>query len=477
MNTFADAVTNELTKSRKDGLTANGAVTRKTSGQSHLDLFAIVGAARNAHDDVIKLFIKAYADDKALALRIMLWARDVRGGAGERQTFRNVLRHLAANDPIVTEKLIPFVTEYGRADDTIESLPTESYLFNVAALHIKKQIEVGNGLFAKWCPRKGPIAIALRNAWKMTPKSYRKFIVNASNTVEQKMCAQQWNTIEFDKLPSLAGLRYQTALIRHCADKYEAFKNKLVNGEVSINAGTLFPHDIVSNIENDVGDATVLNEQWKALPNYLGDKTGNVLVMSDVSGSMHTSISGKVTCMDVSIALGMYTSERLTGAFKDLVLTFSSNPRFVKLRGNTLEERIATFDYTNWTMTTDLQAAFKLVLDTGLTHNVSAKDMPSTIIVVSDMEFDSCCNTTNFGAIKTQYENAGYVIPQIVFWNVNGRAGNNPVKFDANGTCMISGYSPSVLNTVLSGEEFDPMKIMFDTIGKERYAVADLIVA
>lgn len=478
MNTFTNAVSSDLTKSKKDALTANGAVTRSTSGQSHLDLFAICGAARNAQDDVVRLFVKAYAEDKALALRIMLWCRDVRGGAGERQAFRNVIRHLAVNDPIVVERLVPFVSEYGRWDDMIESLPTQSELFKTAAAALKDAITGGNGLAAKWTPRKGDVAVALRSAWGMTPKGYRKFIVNATNVVETKMCNKEWDAIEFDKLPSLAGLRYQKAFLKNAAEKYEAFKAKLVKGEVKINVGTLFPHNIVSNSRRSAGDATVLNESWKALPNYLGDKSGNVLVMSDVSGSMGTSIGGNATCLDVSLALGMYTAERLTGPFKDLVLTFSTDPKFVKLRGNTLLERLETFDYNNWEMSTDLIKAVDLILETGLKNDVPQKDMPETLIVVSDMEFNECSGgKTNFGAIRQKYEAAGYVLPKVVFWNVNGRAGNNPVKFDAEGTCMVSGYSPAILTSVLSGEDFDPMSMMFDTVGKERYAVADLVVA
>lgn len=481
MNTFTQAINNDLTKSKKDALTANGAATRSTSGQSALDLFAIVGSARNAQDDVVKLFIKAYADDKALALRIMLWARDVRGGAGERQAFRNVLRHLSANDPQVVDRLIPFVPEFGRWDDCIESLPINSTNFMNASRELINAISSGNGLAAKWTPRKSDVALRLRELWAMTPKQYRKFIVNASKTVEQQMCAKEWNSIEFDKLPSLAGLRYQQAFIRNAEANYEAYKAKLVKGEVKINASTLFPHDIVSNVRNYVGDVTILNEQWKALPNYIGEDAGNALVMSDVSGSMSCGIggNGKVSCLDVSLALGMYTSERLTGPFKDLVLTFSEHPKFVKLTGNTMSERINTFDYRNWDMSTDLQAAIALILRTGIDNNVLQKDMPSTLIIVSDMEFNSCTNshTTNFGALKQQYNDAGYVIPKIVFWNANGRAGNNPVKFDAMGTCMVSGYSPAILNTVLTGKDFDPMSILFDTVGKDRYAVADLVVA
>lgn len=477
MNTFATAVTSDLTKSKKDALTDNGAVTRTTSGQAHLDLFAIVGAARNAQYDVVKLFSKAYAEDKALAVRIMLWARDIRGGAGERQAFRNVLRFLATNDPCVVTKLIPYVPEFGRWDDCIESLPTETYLFKDAAKALKAAIDGGNELSAKWTPRKGPIAVALRDAWGFTPKAYRQYVVSHTDVVETKMCDKEWDAIEFDKLPSLAGLRYQKAFLKNATARYEAFKEKLVKGEAKINVATLFPHNIVSNLRHRVGDETILNESWKALPNYLGIHEGNVMVMSDVSGSMNTGIGGNASCLDVSLALGIYTAERLRGPFKDLILTFSQNPAFHKLTGTTLSQRIENLSRAQWDMNTDLQAAFQLILKTGLNNNVRQLDMPSTLIIISDMQFDQCGGgKTNFGAMKAQYDNRGYDLPKVVFWNVNGKAENNPVKFDADGTCMVSGYSPAILTSVLSGEKFDPMSMMMDTVGKERYAVADLVV-
>lgn len=477
MNSFVNAATNSVTKSKKDARTANGAVTRSTSGQAHLDLFAIIGSARNSLADAMKLFSKAYADDKELALRIALWARDVRGGAGERAVFRAILADMVKNDPVVVEKLIPHVAEFGRWDDVIDVIPTSSYLFKRVATILKKAIEGGDNLAAKWTPRKGDVAVALRNEWNMSPKQYRKYIVSHTNVVETLMCNKEWSAIEFDKLPSLAGLRYQAAFAKNAPTLYEQYKAKLVKGEAKINVSTLFPHNIVANVRSYNADQTVLNAQWKALPNYLGDRANKVMVMSDVSGSMGVDIGGSVTAMDVSIALGLYTAERLTGPYKDLVLTFSGSPTFHKVTGNTLSERYRNLSRAHWEMNTDLQKAVQLILTTANQNKVSKSDMPETLVVISDMEFDACTGgKTNFGAIKKSYENAGYKMPQIVFWNVNGRAGNNPVKYNADGACMVSGFSPAILQTVLTGEDFDPMKIMFDTVGKSRYDVAAKVV-
>ena len=350
------------------------------------------------------------------------------------------------------------------------------------------EIAMQGAIFSKWTPRQGDVAVKLRQLWGMTPKQYRKFLVNNTNVVETLMCAKEWDAIQFDKLPSLAGLRYQKAFGKHSPTQYAKFKDSLVKGEVNVNAGTLFPHNIVANIRQGNGDKVVMAEQWKRLPDYLGENSGKVLVMSDVSGSMSCGIGGSVQAMDVSIALGIYTAERLKGAFKDVVLTFSGDPKFHKITGTNIVERINNLARAHWEMNTDLGKAFDLVLKTAVKNGVSQEDMPETIVVISDMEFDQATSgyyyrrgtvteKTNFGAIKTKYKSAGYKMPQLVFWNVNGRAGNNPVKHNADGTSMVSGFSPAILEAVLTGEQFDPMKVMLDVVGKSRYDVAAEVVA
>ena len=485
MNAFVNAVTTVNKKSKKDALTANGAITRSTTGQAHLDLFSIIGSARNAQGDVVSLFDKAYQADKATALRIALWARNVRGGAGERTAFRNILRRLSGTDSKVVDKLIPFVPVFGRWDDAIESLPTESKMFKAAADNLKLAIDGGDALAAKWTPRKGDIAVALRKHWKMTPKTYRKYLVNHTNVVETKMCNKEWETIAFDKLPSLASLRYQAAFARNAPRAFAKFETALENGEATINSGTLFPHDIVSNVQRGSGREIVLNAQWKSLPNYLAGRDGNMLVLSDVSSSMGCSASGSTTCMAVSIALGLYISERQEGAFKDLVLTFSDNSVFHKVRGDNISERVRSLYSANWGGSTNFQSAFTSILKVAKDNNVPAADMPKTLIVLSDMEFNRADSRTNFKAAKDQFKDAGYEMPQIVFWNLNGRAGNCPVKADASGAALVSGFSPAILEAILKGEMditipdapvMTPMDVMNAAIFNEVYDVVEQIV-
>ena len=476
MNKFVEVVRTDVGKSKKDTFTANGAVTRSTSGQSHTDLFAIIGSGRNNPEGVIRLFSQSYIDDKEIALRIALWARDIRNGAGERQTFRNILKYLENTDPDVLNRLLKYVSIFGRWDDLFV-LNIHSPGFVKAAEILKTAIENKNGLAAKWTPRKGKVAERLRLLWNMQPKQYRKFLVENTNVVENDMCAKEWDNIQFDKLPSVASLRYQKAFGRNCGTRYQEYKTKLVKGEAKINSAVLFPHNIVHNVMYNSGDALVMNEQWKTLPDYLGQNSSKVLVMSDVSGSMTCNVGGNTTALEVSIALGLYTSERLKGAFKDVVLTFSGSPVFHVVKGMNISDRVRNLSKASWEMNTDLQKAFELVLNTGLSNNIPQADMPETILVISDMEFDACGGKrTNFGAIKNQYKNAGYKMPQLVFWNVNGRQGNNPVKFNAEDTCMISGYSPSILKTVLSGSSMSAVDIMNNTIMQEQYDVVRNIV-
>jgi len=493
MNSFVSAATKPTRKpstkqktavvSKVDAKTANGAATRSTSGQQHVDLFAMAGSSRNKQGDLINLFAAAYMADKNMALRIALWLRDVRGGAGERQSFRSVLKWLEMNDPVALQKLVPYVPEFGRWDDVIDTVAIQSEAFELAAAEMLAAIKGGNGLSAKWAPRKGEVAVALRKSWNMQPKQYRKFIVNATNVVETKMCAQEWNDIEFDKVPSLAGLRYQKAFGKRAPEAYNRYKAALANGDVKVNASVLFPHDIVSAIRNRDGDSDVLNAQWKALPDYIEGKHGSMLVLSDVSSSMNSCIGGSVSAMNVSIALGLYISERQAGPFKDLVLTFASNSKFHHVVGNNITERCNNLERAEWGGSTNFQSSFDEILKLAKANDVPQEDMPKTLICISDMEFNSFSvqgrSVENFKAAEAKFKAAGYNMPKIVFWNANGKAGNNPVSFDQTGTMMVSGYSPSILKAILAGAEIEnvtPLDVMLEAVMTERYDVVNSIV-
>ena len=340
------------------------------------------------------------------------------------------------------------------------------------------------GLAAKWQPRQGAEANKIRSYMKLTPKQYRKLLVGLSNTVEQKMCAQDWSGIVYPHVPSVAAGRYQKAFLKHDPAGYAKYKEKLVSGEAKINASVAYPYDVIRSLNN--GDKAVANAQWAALPNYLEGSDENILPVVDVSGSMSgVAVSGSVTAMDVSISLGLYTSERMGGVFKDQFVTFSATPELQKVSGN-LQQRYEQMARSEWGMNTDIHAVFKLILNAGVKHKVPQSEMPTKLLILSDMEFDQCVVSGNSGArgrhssgdevsvsamemIEKEFAAAGYKVPQIVFWNLNGRAGNSPVTYNKVGAALVSGFSPSIVKSVLGGEEMTPLSILLKTVMIQRY--------
>lgn len=464
MNQFVNAAVQ-----MPDSVTENGAATFASSLDTHVDLFFRVGASRGKAAEVVRLFKNALAENQDLAVRIALWARDARGGAGEREIFREMLKMMPEQ---VQLKLLDKIVEVGRWDDLEVLLQFGTpYVQVMTAKYWKDAVITGNGLAAKWCPRKGFIAVKLRGLWGMSPKQYRKTIVSATKVVEQQMCAKQWNEINFAHVPSVAAARYNSAFSRNATEAYLAYKNSLIKGETKINASAIFPHDVIRAAKGE-SDHEVIDAQWKALPDYLNGKASDILVMSDVSGSMGCAVSGSVTAMDVSIALGLYVSERQSGAFKDLVLTFSSDPQFHKVHGHNIVERIRNLASADWGMSTDISKAFQCILNVAKQNLVSQDEMPKILLILSDMEFDACGRgMTNLQNLKNMYTDAGYELPKLVFWNLNSRTKNVPVRYNEQGVALVSGFSPSIMKSILSAKEFSPKQIMLDTVMVDRYSV------
>ena len=466
-------------------VTANGAVTNASSLNKNVDLFFLAGASRGK--DITSTFAGALVEDSEVAVRVLEWARDARGGAGERDTFRKLFSYLVKTEPALASRLLVKVPELGRWDDIFiafgTSLEREALRMIAFALN-----DVQDGLCAKWMPRQGAEANKIRSYMKLTPKEYRKLVVGLSNTVEQKMCAQDWSGIVYPHVPSVAAGRYQKAFLKHDPAGYAKYKEKLVSGEAKINASVAYPYDVIRSLNN--GDTTVANAQWKALPNYLEGSDENILPVVDVSGSMSgVAVSGSVTAMDVSISLGLYLSERMGGVFKDQFVTFSATPALQKVTG-TLKQRYDQMSRSEWGMNTDIHAVFKLILTAGVKHKVPQSEMPTKVLILSDMEFDACVTADVSGGassrgryhsgggavsvsamemIEKEFAAAGYKLPQIVFWNLNGRAGNSPVTYNKVGAALVSGFSPSIVKSVLGGEEMTPISIMLKTVMVERY--------
>ena len=468
MNAFVNAIANQ------EARTANGMKARKSTAKATVDLFYKIGASRGKN--ITGDFTAAYVENADVALRIAQWARDVRGGAGERQLFRDILVHLEKRDPDAALALLRKIPEVGRWDDifvfTSPDLKSAAYTMLGDALRAK------NGLAAKWTPRKGQIAAEVRAFFGMTPKQYRKSLVALTKVVETQMCAGDWDNINFSHVPSVAARNYKKAFNRH-TPAFAEYVAKLVAGDktVKVNANAIYPHDVLKGIAHSY---TKLNKtetdhviaQWDALPNYVGD--ASILPLVDVSGSMTTSVPGStVRCLDVAVSLGLYLADKNKGAFKDTFLTFSSKPQLVTLKGN-IVEKCDQMSRSNWEMSTNLHAAMDKILSVAVKGSVPVSDMPKMLLILSDMQFNQCTthDDSAMEMIERKFEAAGYSMPQIVFWNLNS-SGNVPVKADKSGAALVSGFSPSIMTSLLAADldQFTPEGIMLKTVMVPRYDI------
>lgn len=462
--------------------TENGALTHATSGSALLDLFAMGGALRNRSDkEVDSLFRKAFKEDALNATKVAFYLRDIRGGQGERKTFRTILSTLASSNPEVVRKNLEHIVEYGRWDDLLVLLNSE---LEIVVLDFMKNkffedkalCNEGKSfsLLAKWLPSENAssqttkaYAKKIRKYFGMSSKEYRKSLSvmrKALDIVERKASSGKWEDINYSIVPSKAALMYRGAFYKHDATRYANFVNAVKEGVAKINTATIYPYEIVSKILYNRARDEALMALWDNLPNYAGDDK-NALVVADVSGSM-TGLP-----MAMSISLAIYFAERNKGIFKNCFMTFSTRPAIVELKGKNLVEKIHNVSKAHWSMSTNLQATFDVILNAAVKGAISESDMPSTLYIISDMEFDACVENgkkTNFDAIKEKYDAAGYHMPTLVFWNVNSRNNNLPVRYNENGVALVSGNSPSVFKMSVTGN-LDPYAFMMNTIGSERY--------
>ena len=479
---LAQAMTNE---SRKK-LTENGATAYSSTGSAMLDLFGCIGSLRSREEsDICRLFAEAYKENPLLATKCLFYCRDIRGGLGERRTFRVIMRYCAQHHPEAILPNIHLVGMYGRYDDLYELKGTilESEMWS----EVKKQLHLDFvnmkrkkpiSLLAKWLKTPDAssantrqLGIATAQALGLTVydfkrklRAMRKYL----DIVERHMSANEWDQIEYASVPSRAMMLYRNAFKRHDETRYDNFLNAVANGDASINASTLFPYDIVEKYEsqyNPSEDAT-LEAQWRALPNYL-DAPANAIVMADTSGSME----GRP--MHSSVALAIYFAERNQGAYHNLWMSFSQHPAIHKLQGETLLQKLQSIERKYWSNNTNLELAFMRVLDIAIKNHVPAEEMVKSIIVISDMEIDD----TQHGYAWSFYDNMrklymdnGYIIPNIVFWNVNSRNDTFHVDKSRVGVQLCSGQSASTFKVLMKSVGMNPIEMMNNTLMAERYA-------
>ena len=478
MNTFVDSISAMNSAVNNETTTHNGMKALKSTTSSCVDLFFKAGAMRG--QDVRPLFARAFAENRDHALRIAQWVRDVRSGAGERKLFRDMLLEVEKLDDEIIYQLLKKVPELGRWDDLLIDFKNED-IKNYVYIMIYVALKNGDGLCAKWMPRKGTIAKKLRESFGWTPKYYRKRLVELTNVVESPMCKKEWDTIDFNKVPSLAVSRYKKAFSRHTPN-YAKWTAALVSTDpevkktVKVNASAVYPYDVLKGWEHaGASELQQITAQWEALPNYMNG--ASIMALVDVSGSM-TSFSyyqgnptKNISPLNIALSLGLYIADKGKGAFKDIVMTFSSSSDLYHLKGSILQ-KLKTMNNMSWGGYTNLHAGFDRILSHAIEHAVPESDMPKILLIMSDMQFNGCV-TYNHSALqmmRNKYDDAGYEMPQIVFWNINSHD-NVPMSVNTNGVALVSGFSPSIVKSILEADmkEFTPTGMMLKTIMNDRY--------
>lgn len=452
--------------------TENGAAAHSTTHSALVDFFFAIGGFRQNGVDTTT-FSKI---PQELALRMALYLRDARGGAGERKAFRDLIPTIEEYlDPVGAINFIGAVIKVGRFDDLLHFKKYKHSAYSAIALSLAN----GNGLCAKWLPRQDRDgAKELRKFLELSPKEYRQLLVSLSNTVEQKMSAGDWDSIEFGHVPSVAASRLQKAFLRNAPEAYSLYKTRLEIGEDKVNASAVFPHDVVKALMN--GDRGVSETQWKCLPNFLEGSKMRMLPVVDVSSSMNTLVSGQTSAKDIAVSLGIYIAERNEGQFKDQIISFSGNPNFHDISGSTLYEKVRKVMCSGENMNTNLLGVFQQYLR--VAKNTPVEQHPEALVLISDMQFDSVNSAeydyrkhrredqTPIQRAKSLFTEAGIKMPTLVFWNVDSNEKTFPVTDFDNNVVLVGGFSPAILKTVLS---FDPSKtaedVVLETLMNERY--------
>lgn len=504
--TMADFMQNLKKITEESGnvcLTENGAVAYKTTGKPLLDLNFKISSMRSMSEaDKIKLMTSVYNEDKKLFIKWLFFAGDVREGCGERSLFRAGLKVITRSDPDIAKSLLSLIPEYTRWDNLVVLADNSSIKDKVVEI-IKEQLgedmesmNAGKSvsLLAKWMPSNNTSSAEtvsrarfLAKRLGISDREYRKMLSALRkylDVVEVKLSAKQFGEINYSAVPSKANVKYSDAFLRNDETRRRAFLESLKKGEAKINGNVNFPYDIVhkylcggygyvSNIADDTAEAL-----WKALPDYVKGQ-GNTICVADGSGSMCTAVGGgsSVTALEVCYSLAIYFAEHSSGQFKDKFITFSHRPKFVDLSecdslNSKLKEMHKHAEYAN----TNIEAVFDLILKTAVEGNLSQEEIPN-ILVLSDMEFDICAASSrsgkigkkDFDEIKERFKNAGYKLPRLIFWNICSRTGAITVKENEMGVALVSGFSPTVCEMVLS-DKLDPWELLLEKINSERYA-------
>ena len=510
MNTFL----NGLTNATNFGYTENGAVKHLTTRSALLDMFAMGAAMRKRSDeDIILMFRKAFAENPVYALKCLFYIRDVRGGQGERRFFRICMKDLAVQNTDAARRNLKYVPEFGRYDDLYlfigTPLESDAFAFIKEQLALDVQCQTPS-LLAKWLKSENTSSKASRKLAQrtreylgMTHKQYRKtlsILRERINILERLMSAGKWDEIEFDKIPSRAGLIYKNAFAKHDLEREQSKKEVQTYAEFAkdttkkVNAKDLYPYECVekalkltrqgywgsydaNRIALDNTDRLMINKYWDNLTDYFNGANFNALAVVDTSASM----SG--TPMNVAISLGLYCAERCKGPFNGYYVSFSRTPRLVRTEGADFCDKVARIANTNLCENTNIEATFDMLLNTALANHCTQDELPQNIVVISDMEFDAGTGQRNYWgngtpnfktetlmeSIRKKWAAHGYQMPKLLYWNVDARQDNIPEDLGNGPISYVSGFSPSIFQTIMSGKT--GMDLMYEKLDSPRYSV------
>ena len=503
MNKFMNGMANATNYT----YTENGAVTHKTTKSDLLDMFAMGAAMRTRSDeDVILMFRKAFKENPVYALKCLFYIRDVRGGQGERRFFRVVMKDLAKFDTEAARRNLKFVPEFGRWDDlyVFVGTPLEADALQIMKDQLALDVECKTpSLLAKWLKSENTSSVESRRLgnitrefFGMSHKQYRKtlsILRERINVLERLMSEGRWDEIEFDKIPSKAGMKYKNAFARHDLERaknenVQTYADFAKDNTKKVNAKALYPYECVHEALNIMGNQQgwssrghhvalddtqrlMTNKYWDNLADYFNGATFNGIALVDTSGSM----SG--TPIEVAISLGLYCAEKNQGAFANHFISFESNPHWIETSGVDFCDKVYRITGTEWGGSTNVEAAMDLILNVAKQNGCSQDEIPQNLVIISDMEFNYCVTSNNYGRgnvndtlfekIAAKYRANGYEMPHVIFWNVNARQANIPMLGNGN-VSFVSGFSPSIFETIMSGKTgYD---LMMEKLDSERYA-------
>lgn len=494
MDNFNEFIKNFIDESYAK-YTENGAKAYSSTGKDLLDLFSTIGALRSRSEkEIVEKFKKAYNEDSEIALRMLFYCGDIRGGLGERRTFRIILNWLGNEHPSDVISNLHNISFYNRYDSLFALIDTRAeedmWKFIKETLCDDLRLAKDNkpcSLLAKWMPSINTSSKKTRQlaekCWRKignkNEKAYRtmlSYLRKHIDVVERKMSSGEWGEIVYENVPSNAMLNYKGAFESHDEGRFKEYLDDVAKGKKEIKSAVLYPYNLVHEYTNGLcrikdsltdAEENTIETMWRALPNYVGEGQ-NILVIADVSGSMN----GRP--METSIGLAAYFSQRNTGFFHNCFMTFSSTPQCIVLKENcSLKNAIEGITSRGLIgYNTNLDKAFEKVYELSVNNKISPEDMPKALVVISDMEIDPYFSENARYDFVTKwekkFEEAGYKMPKLVLWNVESRQDTFLTR--SENVILVSGQSASTFGNLINCTTKSATQIMMDTLyGTDRY--------